>query len=121
MRDLNRHRTGHRYTPFIQYGFYTPLEINRSDHLELLQDQKYLLGELMIQKSPAYMYAMLLGSQTSFEHSTHLDKFIYEAELRTGLGAHFRYAEHMKNILSKLYCVLPQTKPWIMEGTVEPE
>ena len=27
LRDLNRHRTGHRYTPLIQAGFYLPPEI----------------------------------------------------------------------------------------------
>ena len=32
-------------------------------------------------KSPAYVYGLLLGSQTPFEHSTHADKFVYEAEL----------------------------------------
>jgi len=121
MRDLNRHRTGHRYTPFIQNGFYTPPEINPIDHRKLLEDQTELLGELMLQGSPSYIYGLLLGSQTPFEHSTHLDKFIYEAELRTGSGSHFRYSQHMKHILDKLYQQFPHSKEWIIEGTAEPE
>ena len=49
--------------------------------------------------SAAYVYSLLLGAQTPFEHSTHADKFIYEAELRTGMGAHYRYAEHLSAAL----------------------
>lgn len=121
MRDLNRHRTGYRNSPFTQTGIYIPSELNKEDHHNLLQDQKSLLKELMIRRSPSYVYGLLLGSQTSFEHSTHLDKFIYEAELRTGMGAHFRYAFHMKNVLEILYQQIPHIKEWIMEGTAEPE
>jgi thymidylate synthase ThyX len=32
LRDLNRHRTGHRYTPLIQAGFYLPPEISHAAH-----------------------------------------------------------------------------------------
>lgn len=121
LRDLNRHRTGHRYSPLIQNGFYTPPEINRDNHKQLLEDQLDLLRKLLERKSPAYVYCLLLGSQTYFEHSTHLDKFIYEVELRTGLGAHFRYAEHMKGLLDQLYQQDSQLEWFINVGTAEPE
>src|SRR6185295_6322303 len=39
LRDLNRHRTGHRHTPLIQAGFYLPPEIRHADHAALLQEQ----------------------------------------------------------------------------------
>ena len=39
LRDLNRHRTGNRYTPLIQAGFYLPPEIRRAGHAALLNDQ----------------------------------------------------------------------------------
>ncbi|MFA5058838.1 MAG: FAD-dependent thymidylate synthase, partial [Opitutaceae bacterium] len=95
LRDLNRHRTGHRYTPLIQAGFYLPPDMPRAPHAGLLAEQLDFTRELLRRHSPAYVYSLLLGAQTPFEHSTHADKFIYEAELRTGLGAHFRYAEHL--------------------------
>ena len=38
LRDLNRHRTGHRYTPMIQAGFYLPPEIPHAAHAKLLRD-----------------------------------------------------------------------------------
>jgi hypothetical protein len=121
LRDLNRHRTGHRYTPLIQAGFYLPPEIDRASHAALLADQVELTRELLARGSPAYVYSLLLGAQTPFEHSTHADKFIYEAELRTGMGAHFRYAEHLSAALRGFIAHVPEARDWIVEGTAEPE
>lgn len=121
LRDLNRHRTGHRFTPMIQNGFYLPPEVDPAPHKELLERQEALLKTLMELKSPAYVYGLLLGSQTPFEHSTHADKFVYEAELRTGMGAHFRYAEHLSKALHKFWELVPDSKSYITEGTAEPE
>ena len=121
LRDLNRHRTGHRYTPLIQAGFYLPPEIDRATHAALLTDQLELTRELLGRGSPAYVYSLLLGAQTPFEHSTHADKFIYEADLRTGMGAHFRYAEHLSAALSGFFQHVPEARDWVVEGTAEPE
>lgn len=121
LRDLNRHRTGHRYTPLIQAGFYLPPEIDPRGHARLLADQRDLTAELMRRGSPAYVYTLLLGAQTPFEHGTHADKFIYEAELRTGMGAHFRYAEHLSAALKAFFAEVPEAKEWVVEGTAEPE
>lgn len=121
LRDLNRHRTGHRYTPLIQAGFYLPPEIDRASHARLLDDQLALTRELLDRSSHAYVYSLLLGAQTPFEHSTQADKFIYEAELRTGMGAHFRYAEHLSAVLREFVRQVPEAKAWVVEGTAEPE
>jgi hypothetical protein len=121
LRDLNRHRTGNRYSPVIQAGFYLPPEIAHKDHAALLSRQMELTRELMRRGSPAYVYSLLLGAQTPFEHGTHADKFIYEAELRTGMGAHFRYAEHLAAALREFFGLVPGAKGWVVEGTAEPE
>ncbi len=121
LRDLNRHRTGHRYTPLIQAGFYLPPGITHAAHQPLLYEQAVLTRELMHRGSPAYVYSLLLGAQTPFEHSTHADKFIYEAELRTGIGAHFRYAEHLSAALQEFFRQVPEARAWVLEGTAEPE
>jgi hypothetical protein len=42
-------------------------------------------------------------------------------ELRTGVGAHFKYAEHCKNLLNLWYNKYPVTKGLIFEGSAEPE
>jgi len=121
LRDLNRHRTGNRFTPLIQAGFYLPPEIDRDMHRTLLTDQADLTQELLRRGSPAYVHSLLLGAQTPFEHSTHADKFIYEAELRTGMGAHFRYAEHLSAALRGFIEQVPEARNWVVEGTAEPE
>jgi hypothetical protein len=64
---------------------------------------------------------MLLGTQVAFEHTTGADKFIYEAELRTGLGAHFRYARHLHDALTLWYDRFPETRGLVLEGASEPE
>ncbi len=121
LRDLNRHRTGHRYTPCIQAGFYLAPETDREEFRPFLERQKAFLAKLMDRGEAAYVYGLMLGSQTPFEHSTHGDKFIYEAELRTGLGAHYRYAEHLSKALAEFYKQVPDAREWVVEGTAEPE
>ncbi len=121
LRDLNRHRTGHRFTPLIQNGFYLPPEIDAASHRDLLTRQADLLRQLLERRSAAYPYALLLGSQTPFEHATQGDKFLYEAELRTGMGAHFRYAEHLSAALHRFYETVPEARDWVEEGAAEPE
>jgi hypothetical protein len=70
---------------------------------------------------PEYIYFCKLGTQFKFEHVTTADKFIYEMELRTGLGAHYKYAEHCAEVLQLWYNEFPETKNVIFEGTAEPE
>jgi len=121
LRDLNRHRTGYRHTPLIQSGFYLPPEVPRAPHAGFLAEQTELTREFLRRGSPAYVYSLLLGAQTPFEHSTQADKFVYEAELRTGMGAHFRYAEHLSAALAEFFRQVPDAKAWVTEGTAEPE
>jgi hypothetical protein len=63
----------------------------------------------------------LLGTQYFFEHTTTADKFLYEAELRTGTGAHFRYAQHLRDALTLWYQQFPDTRGLVLEGSAEPE
>jgi hypothetical protein len=97
LRDLNRHRTGHRFSILTQKGIYLPPETLREKHCKILKIQTNITRELMRRRSPAYLYSMLLGAQTPWEHTCLADKFIHEVEMRTGTGTHFRYAEHMRN------------------------
>jgi hypothetical protein len=76
---------------------------------------------LLREADPSYIYWSLLGAQYPFEHTTTADKFIYEAELRTGLGAHYRYAKHLREALAHWYQQFPATKGRILEGSAEPE
>jgi thymidylate synthase ThyX len=131
IRDLNRHRTGSKYCPLIPKGFYyaadqiPPDNDEKRKALEQLAatGQRATEGALRLLRAsnPAYVYWTLLGTEFPFEHVTTADKFIYEAELRTGLGAHFRYAKHLRDALALFYQKFPSTKGLILEGSAEPE
>jgi len=127
IRDLNRHRTGQKYCPLIPQGFYCA-----SDQLPAgsqLDGQFILLGDhstklcrsSLAQGVPGSPAWILLGSQFHFEHSTMLDKFIYEAELRTGTGAHYRYASHLRDVVTALGEQYPKLATAITLGSSEPE
>jgi thymidylate synthase ThyX len=131
IRDLNRHRTGSKYCPLIPRGFYyaadqIPADGERSRAaLQPLRDIGLAANESALRRlresNPAYVYWTLLGTEFPFEHVTTADKFIYEAELRTGVGAHFRYAKHLRDALALFYQRFPSTKGLILEGSAEPE
>ena len=131
IRDLNRHRTGTKWCPLVPQGFYAAIEqcpVNERAARETLQGLE-LIGrrfsnralELLRDGEPSYIYWLLLGTQLPFEHTTTADKFIYEAELRTGTGAHFRYADHLREVLALWYEKFPATRGLVLEGSAEPE
>lgn len=134
IRDLNRHRTGTKHCPQVPSGFYfaqdqIPATVpNNGAALDALRrvaeigrsaSQKALA--LLRSGDPAFVYWTLLGTEFPFEHTTTADKFLYEAELRTGLGAHYRYAKHLRDALALWYERFPNTKGLVLEGSAEPE
>jgi len=135
IRDLNRHRTGNKYCPLRPLGFYgaldrlpqsaTPAAAAAAARLRELNETGRKLTRkahnLLADSDPAYIHRTLLGTQYYFEHLTTADKFIYEAELRTGIGSHYRYAKHLKEALSEWYRRFPETANLINEGNAEPE
>ncbi|HEX3988866.1 MAG TPA: hypothetical protein VHZ30_05495, partial [Verrucomicrobiae bacterium] len=128
IRDLNRHRTGSKYCPLVPQGFYFALDQcpeSRRAELEKLaaigERATALAVKHLKNSSPAHVYWVLLGTEFPFEHVTTADKFIYEAELRTGVGAHYRYAKHLRDVLALFYKEFPSTKGLILEGSAEPE
>ncbi len=131
IRDLNRHRTGTKYCPLVPRGFYAALDqlpdeqSPAATHLrelaqEGIQASSYA-RELLSKGDASFIYWTLLGTQYFFEHTTTADKFIYEAELRTGTGAHYRYAQHLHDTLNLWFEKYPQTRGLISEGCAEPE
>jgi thymidylate synthase ThyX len=134
IRDLNRHRSGSKYCPLVPRGFYAALDQltpeadpagdNRETLVALTKVGLAAASEATrrLQSAvPGYLYWSLLGTEYPFEHVTTADKFIYEAEIRTGLGAHFRYARHLRDVLALWYERFPATRGLILEGSAEPE
>jgi thymidylate synthase ThyX len=134
IRDLNRHRTGTKYCPQAPQGFYFAIDqlSASSDEFDrrksaLVEAAKAGISATAISAAslreghPSYIYWSLLGTEYPFEHMTTADKFIYEAELRTGLGAHFRYAKHLRDALALWYSRFPGTRGLVLEGSAEPE
>jgi thymidylate synthase ThyX len=143
LRDVNRHRTGNKFTSMRPLGFYgckdyfasLPLTV-RCDKLLLqildmadegvkfIENQTLNLNQrapVTLEEIEKTLYSLPLGTQFYFEHTTTLDKFIYQCELRTGTGAHYKYFEHHKNLLDALYKKHPNLQGLIMEGSGEPE
>lgn len=135
IRDLNRHRTGSKFSTLVPRGFYAAedqLPARGADVANALRDAVNAAAyfgrtmsrqahRLLAEGNPAYVYWTLLGTQFDFEHVTTADKFIYEAELRTGTGSHYRYAKHLHDALALWYAKFPETRGRILEGEAEPE
>jgi len=123
LRDLNRHRTGGRFSPLSHEGFYLPREVTS---LGLDADINAFLEELneFAATVPASLagYIRFLGSITSYSHSTMFDKYVYTTELRTGAGAHFLYAEKYRETVEALQAQgYSATVANIHLGDAEPE
>lgn len=128
IRDLNRHRTGSKYCPSCPVGFYTAddqvpegTDGLPTDLVELGHATTNRFRQLMADGDRHAPYWGLLGVQFPFEHTTTADKFLYEAELRTGVGAHYRYAHHLHEVLDLWYQRFPETQALVLEGSGEPE
>ena len=129
IRDLNRHRTGSKYCPLTPVGFYCADDQARQTTLGGTlagirptgsRASATSLRRLAEDEVP-FFYWGVLGSQVRFEHSTTMDKFIYEAELRTGTGAHYRYAAHFSRLVAMLSAMFGDVGAAINEGLGEPE
>lgn len=134
IRDLNRHRTGTKSCPLVPCGFYSAQDVlpRSMPDTAAMQTRLQTLSEVGRRASaiareelraghPTCVYWNLLGTQFPFEHLTTADKFLYEAELRTGTGAHYRYAQHLHDALTLWYDRYPETRGLVLEGSAEPE
>jgi hypothetical protein len=124
-RDLNRHRPGYRHHIQGHGGFYLPKEIPLAPHKEFYEKFKTTLAAFLekdyIQEKGLLPYLLLLGSTSPYEINTRLDHFAYLAEIRTGPGAHFLYAELLREATLLLEATHPEITGAIKLGEAEPE
>lgn len=129
VRDLNRHRTGTKWWPPVPVGFYDARDQWPQQMPDAICEDARQIGaalsrrarELLAAGDWSGLYFLPLGAQFGFEHSTTADKFLYEAELRTGVGAHYRYAAHLHDALALWFERFPETRGLVLEGMAEPE
>lgn len=125
VRDISRHRTGSHYWLEHQHGFYIPPEINKDRYAALLERQANLFkatkNESQAMEMIGHQYTLFFGSQSPFFRTTTLDKFIYELNLRTGLGAHRDYANLYREAAEKLFEIAPNLRDHVKLGEGEPE
>lgn len=131
IRDLQRHRTGARGASWNPVGFYLPTSVyamidENSEFADEVSRFRKLyvrqLQELCYRTPPGgHCYGMYFGTQMPFVHTQQLDKFIYELELRTGVGAHFRYAEHMRDAADALFAADSSLRAAVNIGAAEQE
>ncbi len=134
LRDLNRHRPGHKFAWSAPVGVYAAFD-QVPDNLmgipqvvelfakvvKFLTEWSNYARERLMDGDPNYPYFYFLGTQLDFEHLTTLDKFIYTAEIRTGPGVHYRYCAQVRACLHQVYDQLPWLKGHVLEGQAEPE
>lgn len=134
LRDLNRHRTGNKYFNLIPNGFYCSDDeilkyqtINYDILRQLINLRKIgvkliaLASKLCFEKNPNFVYFLPMGAQCYYEHTTTANHFLYQCELRTGLGSHFTYAARMREVLELWHKKFPETRELIKPGNAEPE
>lgn len=141
IRDMNRHRPGVRNISLRPEGFYfAEDQINRvlqnnpsielrdkamelvQAGLKVAQMTLSLSNEVLNSTSPwNVVYSTVLGNTFSFSHTSTFGHLIYECELRTGPGTHYRYRDHYLQLLEAVYKKFPLIKEFVLEGSGEPE
>lgn len=137
IRDLNRHRTGSKYFTLAPVGVYlADDEVDRVEGLHpdladaCAELRRLRAGGIAAAQSaydqlrasnPAFVYWLPMGAQCTYEHTTTANHFLYQAELRTGLGAHYQYAARMAEVLALWHQRFPSTAAYVRAGTAEPE
>jgi hypothetical protein len=137
IRDLNRHRTGSKYFTLAPVGVYlADDEVDRVEgqhpdladacaELRNLRTAGIVAAEnahaQLAAANPAFVYWLPMGAQCYYEHTTTANHFLYQAELRTGLGSHYQYAARMAEVLEMWHQRFPSTATYVQAGTAEPE
>ncbi len=136
IRDFNRHRTGHKSFQMIPIGaYFADDEIQKipetSNALvdikkELITCAERSAGHIAAAVKQGltdwtYPYMLPMGAQCSYEHLTTANHFLYQCQLRTGVGAHPYYAAQMRKVLELWYREFPESREFVKPGTAEPE
>ena len=133
IRDMNRHRPGEKEFRGVPKGFYSALDqipfhddiVDERAELESLFKSGYVAASICRQAlcsgDPNFIYWANLGTQFEFSHTNTMGKFVYELELRTGKGTHFRYRQHYQDLMEIVESQHPRLHEKILRGSGEVE
>lgn len=137
LRDLNRHRTGTKFFTLRPVGaYFAEDEIDRAEEedgclaplcekLREVRDVGEQAVRIAVERLSEglldFVYWLPMGTQCYYEHTTTANHFLYQCELRTGLGAHYVYAARMNEVLDIWHDRYPGTRQFVKAGTAEPE
>lgn len=131
IRDLNRHRTGSKDIPLIPRGFYGARDemVRILGTVPSICNDALIFGQLTSQlqwnelasADKNFLRYTMLGTQFDYIQTTTMDKLVYTTELRTGPGAHYRYARHFRDLHAKIAENYPVFAAEIQVGQAEPE
>ena len=124
IRDFSRHRTGSKSLDLKPRGYYFAqdqllkpdsklgaIHVRAIDHSVKLQEQYN-------REEKSWVYNALLGTEFSYSHTTTLNQFLYQCEIRTSKGAHFRYRELMNDVLNIFLDKNPDFKGKLFDNQV---
>jgi hypothetical protein len=130
-RDINRQRPCVKDTLLAPVGSYMPdicVDLMKNDgelfdqYSRFLDQRAELMDGIINSEAPrSYVGCLLLGDQTPFELHTSAAHFAYVTELRTSMGVHFRYDQHVRDAHQEVVEQIPELDPYIKLGTGEPE
>ena len=130
-RDINRQRPCVKDTLLAPVGSYMPdicVDLMKNDgelfdqYSRFLDQRAELIDGIINSEAPrSYVGCSLLGDQTPFELHTSAAHFAYVTELRTSMGVHFRYDQHVRDAHQEVVEQIPELDPYIKLGTGEPE
>lgn len=129
MRDMNRHRPGERLINMCPTGFYCAQDqfadfgVPATAYHDI-EESGNVAVEACFNRLKANdigcVYDMPLGAMIAFTHTSTLGNLIYECELRTGPGTHYRYRKHYLDLVEEMKRKLPTIGPMLI-GSGEPE
>jgi thymidylate synthase ThyX len=141
IRDMNRHRPGRRHTDFTPQGFYFALDqiLEHSstspeirsrwcDLVSVMGNAGVAMQEMCVDVVHGklgnpwdFLYSTTLGTEFSFTHTSTMGHLIYECELRTGPGVHYRYSRHYNDLIDVMIDKIWPLDNLILRGSSEPE
>lgn len=123
LRDMNRHRPGERLIILSPHGFYGADDEAAkygADICDAIRTGASATTKFSDSDDCDFVYSLPLGALVGFHHTSTLGNLIYEIELRTGPGTHFKYRGDYLELYQEVRSAIPGIGKLLI-GSGEPE